>query len=313
MISLVLRQTTELLEEAGSYHYRVAGISISSDTPVEYLRSFKSLPEVRRQTPSVTVPKSDGKRITVYMGTGWISQAWRDVHCEIGRQGYYVTISGIGCFFVLSSGRQIELVQKESGCAPDLVEEALLGPPLILALAKHSIWCIHASAVVAANHALLFTGRSGAGKSTIAGYLDNDQRNAFLRFADDLVPISLKNGAIVAHTRYPQLKLGVNSQPHIRKPEHLPIAAIHDLCNLEHDEVRIERVSGQAAAMMLAQHTISSRLFDAKLLESHLDFCAVAAQSLRVSRLCYPRNFAAMNTLGHFISVDLSMLQVEHN
>ena len=59
-------------------------------------------------------------------------------------------------------------VQPDDGAAPVIIEEALLGPALNLALAWRGVWCLHAGAVLHDGQVIVFLGVSGSGKSTLA-------------------------------------------------------------------------------------------------------------------------------------------------
>lgn len=314
MISIRLRHQSDCAEGSGRHFYRVAGVNLSADMPIGYLRAFQSVPGgSHRSTAEEEFPESFEEVDTVFSGTGWIGQAWRHVLCTRSPQGYHVNISDIGRFFVQTSGKCITLVYQAPGCPSVLVEEALLGPPLILALARHGVWSVHASAIAASDHALLFTGPSGYGKSTLAEFLAKSLPNSFDRIADDLVPVCIESGVLYAHTRYPQLKIGPDYQAGTLQPERLPVATVYDLCKLEDDELRLEWISEQASAISFARHTVSSRLFDVELLENHLDFCTTAARSVRTSRLCYPRRFAALEAVGELISSNVLTLLGGHD
>ena len=91
-------------------------------------------------------------------------------------------------------------------------EEVFLGPALLLALALRATFTLHASAIAYAGRAVLFAGDSGAGKSTLAAALARIQSRGATRLADDIVPVSIRGGRLVAWSDYPQLKLPPDAQ-----------------------------------------------------------------------------------------------------
>lgn len=80
----------------------------------------------------------------------------------------------------------------------------LLGTSFGILLQQRALFSIHASGVVKDGKVVLFTGQSGAGKSTICKYF---LQKGFSFIGDDYMPISFKNGQAFACPSYPQLKL----------------------------------------------------------------------------------------------------------
>ncbi|HEY6465140.1 MAG TPA: hypothetical protein VIY69_04060 [Candidatus Acidoferrales bacterium] len=86
----------------------------------------------------------------------------------------------------------------------DHVAPYLLGPVLGLMLRFRGVVCLHASAVVVEERAVLFTGEAGAGKSTTAAAMS--QRGHAL-LADDIVAIVERDGEFLATPAYPYVSL----------------------------------------------------------------------------------------------------------
>jgi hypothetical protein len=80
----------------------------------------------------------------------------------------------------------------------------LLGPVLGLFLRRKGLACLHASAVVVQNGAVLFTGDAGAGKSTTAAAM---ARRGHAVLADDIVAITERDGEFFAAPAYPYVSL----------------------------------------------------------------------------------------------------------
>ena len=74
--------------------------------------------------------------------------------------------------------------------------------------------------------------------------------------------------------------------------------AIYELCGVKEPGalvgVTIEPVERRDAVILLAGHTVAARLFDAPLLERHLEFCAALAAAVPVRRLRFPQRLDAL-------------------
>ena len=83
-------------------------------------------------------------------------------------QGYRVDVPEISTFFISNDGFQIiEYSDSKATIESNDIEleQILLGPVLMLALALNQLFGLHASSVRLGDRAILFTGDSGFGKS----------------------------------------------------------------------------------------------------------------------------------------------------
>ncbi|HXU33786.1 MAG TPA: hypothetical protein VN851_24720 [Thermoanaerobaculia bacterium] len=182
-----------------------------------------------------------------------------------------------------------------SSVEPDRFEELALGPPILLLLAARAIWALHASAVFVKGRLFVFLGESGRGKSTLAALKFPDWERA----ADDLLPIELVRGRLVAHLDYPQLKL--NPQRRLRAPA--PVAALIALAGPgTADEPRLARLRPAETTRLLLAQTVSSRRYGPDLLAAHLEACVSASHLVPAYRLDLPRDLARLPEAGQCIS-----------
>lgn len=223
----------------------------------------------------------------VCRSAGWIVDASRQVAVWRHPQGLRLQVAGIGEFAVTADGTAVLRLEREIMAAT--LAEAVLGPPLLLSLALHGIWCLHAGAVKAGDHAVALVGESGNGKSTLAAYLDDAGEGGWQRLADDALPIVLEPEGLMALPHYPQLKLSDASQYPVHAPARVPLAAVYVIAPPgSADPVSLHRLERRQAMQALIRHTVAARLFDKPLLAAHLDFCAAAAARIPVWRLTYP-------------------------
>jgi hypothetical protein len=221
----------------------------------------------------------------VYSGQALLSGVIRTTECTLGPFGYRVEVAGAGVFTVSPDGTSID-VEEERGADRSLVQEVLLGPASILALALQDRFCLHASAVAIDDRVVAFLGPSGAGKSTLAALLTGSAE--VVRFADDILAIG---AGPAAYSGFPQLKLSLEEQPSRHLPESLPLAAVYLLEPETADTrgVRSRRLGEREGMVALLGHTVAARLFARGLLEKQLDFFARLAGPVPVRQLAYPR------------------------
>lgn len=127
---------------------------------------------------------------------------------------HLVYCDGVEFWFNPSSGH-IWSVWPES-LTLDHVAAYLLGPVLGLMLRLRGVVCLHASGVVVEDHAVLFTGDAGAGKSTTAAAMS--QRGHSL-LADDIVAIVERDRQFLATPAYPYISLWPESTEMICGPD----------------------------------------------------------------------------------------------
>lgn len=197
-------------------------------------------------------------------------------------------IDGIGVFRLDFQRQRVHIESADSRHDAG-IEEAVLGPAMLLQLAARNVWALHASAIQAGlgDELLVFVGDSGAGKSTLARRLAAHDPG-FARVADDIVLAGFYEGRLVAFPRYPQLKLDGADQYAVERPARLIVGAIVLLDrDISSRRARTESLSPREAALALSRHTASSRLLNRDRLAAHLDFCANAGRSTRILTLRY--------------------------
>jgi hypothetical protein len=124
-------------------------------------------------------------------------------HSRLWANGFYLLIiEGVGRFS-MKDGKQI-VIEPVPGIAESELRVFLLGTVLGVLCHQRGLLPVHASAVNINGRAVLFSGNSGAGKSTMAAALG--QRGHPL-MADDIVAITPETMALPA---FPQRKLALD-------------------------------------------------------------------------------------------------------
>jgi hypothetical protein len=178
-----------------SHVYRIAGMTVSSEIPLPGARpdAWTGVCDVvMRQAPT-----------PVHLDNPDISRpSW-----EAGQDQYLMRAPGVARF-LLSGGREI-IFETEPGTPPTDCAAYLLGSIFGALLHQRRLIVMHASAVQADGKAVMFCGRSGLGKSTLAAALS---QRGWPLLGDDVSAIAFDGEGLPclqADTR--QLKLTAES------------------------------------------------------------------------------------------------------
>jgi hypothetical protein len=244
-------------------------------------------------------PLSSTSSLTLSRRTvGWVGGKNRKVETWRASPGYLLKVTGGSDFYIAPDGGSIVKAEHGAGKQPSglsaLDRHILLGPALVLALALHETWCLHASAALYKGDLIVLLGESGRGKSTLAGYLSEDFPDWRL-VADDILPVSMTAEGVTAWPRFPQLKLPGDGQPGADLPEKIRVSKVCVLTSSRSGGKSDPQLLPAAQAIQeYLGHTAGARLFEPDLLEKHLAFCAQAAGSVPVYRLPYTRRHSAL-------------------
>jgi len=293
--------------------YRVAGVSVRCDRPIAALTPFErpAAPAPPVSAPAAPtlgpIPEAVSER---FRAPAWLGGRWRPVACSAGPEGYRLEVDGVGRFALSPDGRSGRTAWLDPSATEDELEEAVLGPVLILALALHGVWCLHASAVLATNArgAVAFLGASGHGKSTLALALAEAGPSRWRHLADDVLPVAGSEAGAVVRPWFPQLKLGPERQPAAAEPEELPLRAVYLLGGPggpQGGRSHLSEPSRRDATLALVRHTVASRLFSPALLARHLEACGALAAGVRVRGVAYPWTGRLADGLTELLAADL--------
>jgi hypothetical protein len=199
----------------------------------------------------------------------------------------------------------------------------LLGSGLGAALMQRGFLVMHASALQVGTGAILCTGASGVGKSTLAAAM---MQRGYPVLADDVSPIS-ETGQVIPGL--PRLKLWQSALDHLKLeategarliPEHgkfhVPLGAAHaqkrlgiyglyvlDLADV--DSVSIRTLSGAEKFFHLHRNTYRLEFVrELELERQHFDQIAALARTVRVCLVRRPRSGFALDSLSDAIIDD---------
>lgn len=175
-----------------THHYIVAGLTVQSEIP---------LPELVSHDPSADDPDVEIKFAAV---PERLPRPTRSVGgAELAENEVLLKVSNIARYRV-RSGRQI-LVEAEPDVEAKDLRLFLLGSALGAVYFQRGFFPLHASVVVINGNAVAFTGESGAGKSTMAAWMN---AQGYPLLCDDVCVIRFDDddGAL-AYPGSPRLKL----------------------------------------------------------------------------------------------------------
>jgi hypothetical protein len=237
-------------------------------------------------------------------------------------------LPGVGTFLV-RDGREI-IVDPAPGVEERVLRLSILGPAFALLLYQRGLFVLHASAVESGGGAVVFTGGSGWGKSTLAAALHT--RGCGI-VADDVTAIAVDSKCLTVFPGFPQLKLWPETLVSLGEaPESLPrlhplwekrarrvtrgfshkVLPLRRIYLLANGPVStIEPLPRQEAFVVLVRHWYGSRFGD-RLLQAHgaaalhLRQCAALANRVPVHRLRRPEPVRALLDLASLVEDDLA-------
>ena len=213
--------------------------------------------------------------------------------------GISVHATGFGEVFISTDGRQIIWRPGHNGARQR--PELILGPGLVLALALQGTFCLHASAVLTPEGAVLFAGPSGAGKSALAARLA--AHHGLQRLTDDITPFAVDGSGAFLLPHFPQLKLPLESQYPADASPRYPIARLYLLTECDAEApVREDPVSPSVAALAACGHAVASRLFPEHVTAALLHASASLVEHTQVRHLHYPKRHGSIAEVARLAS-----------
>jgi hypothetical protein len=172
-----------------SYQYRVYGLRVDSEIEIpELITDIKGDPDVKIKLGDVpiTLTKSNSK----------------SVFYQAIKNKFIFRMEQVGAFQV-SKGSEIT-IEIFPNAAPELMRVFLLGSVFGALLHQRGILALHGSAIDTKDGALVITGQSSSGKSTLAASLT---RKGYPFVSDDISALHQDEKGFNVHHGIPQIKL----------------------------------------------------------------------------------------------------------
>jgi hypothetical protein len=286
------------------YSYTAYGLNIRSEIHLSVRAGNSSAPDLQIRKGKVEFPPESDDRAM------WTTP-----------DAIFFRLRDIGSMRI-SRGREIVI---DTFNDDDQVAALLaVGPAMGAALHQRGLLVLHGSAVVVDGGVVAFLGFSGWGKSTMAGAM---VKLGNASFCDDLVPVSLSNGAPVVLPGYPFLKLAPESgeflgfapdsaplvpndnrhmiavgESHPGVP--LPLARVYVLS--QGDRPEIERLKPQEAAVELIRHSYTANwIRKTGMSARHLECVAGLVERLPICRLSRPRRLDLIHEIAELVERDV--------
>lgn len=235
------------------------------------------------------------------------------------------------CEFILQPRLGAILVRPRCELDAATIEHLLVDQVLPRYLAHEGRLLVHASAVTSSNGCVLFLGKSGWGKSTLAGLLD---RLGHGLLSDDCVIVDTEPGQVVAMATYPSLRLNrdslaqaFNNAPASKEvatytskrrlalpPRPLKSAAHVEAIYLINDPAHspascdIRPLNAADLCMALIHHSFQLDITDTERTRQQLEKASLVARSVPAYALGYPRDFAQASAVASIVSRHVGLL-----
>lgn len=185
--------------------YRLYGLTLLSDTP---LQELAPLADAGSQAEADVRVRLSGRWEGSYSPSHWFmswtlptGDLW--LSCAKDDQGYLLRFPDLADFFVDSDGREI-ICDAGAETPQETLRHLLLDQVLPLVLNLKGREALHATATLTPLGVCAFTGRTGAGKSTLAASF---LRAGYPVLSDDCLALQGDREQILATPAYPGLRL----------------------------------------------------------------------------------------------------------
>ena len=279
------------------YLYKAFGLNLESDFKLNGLLPSDGPAEVCIYEGDVSV---------MFPGSFEESTHWSE-----GKEKFAFRLFGVGAFLI-SGGSEI-IIQSAPELTDEIRELYILGTCMGALLLQRGLLPIHGSTLSLHNKQVIFTGFSGAGKSTITASLI---KRGYSFLADDISAVHInENGEASIIPAFPKQKLcedaatmilggteGLKKIPGIRDKYHVPsseqfisenrkLGALFELSTHDGSEVEIEEVEGVEKLAVITRNTFRYSLIKIMGIEKeHFQQCSQIAKTIKVYKLKRPVN-----------------------
>lgn len=283
------------------WYYQAFGLQIGSD--VELLQ----LPKSNLTKAEIQIKMGD---VPLNLEGNYIDYHW----IKIKDKEVLFKVEGIASYYIKNGDEiTVKIEGKMSEENSPLIQMYLMGTAMGALLIQRSIIPLHGSCIRRKDgKTILFTGDSGAGKSTTAAYFLGE---GWSILSDDVTPTQIEKDSVIAYPSFPQQKLWDdalerhdleekkvrlllseelrkkysihNDNKFYDKKESLDI--VIQLVPKEQNIIKYREIMGVEKAILLREHTYRNFLYaDNKLKQMHFQQCAKMAEKLRIFQICRP-------------------------
>jgi len=296
MIRLILSKPTANERTPDRHRYRVVGVPIDADAPIQPLAPFTTTAADEPPAPRLADLTCERPR----RASGLLAERMRRIELRPADDGISLRFDSLPDVAINAAADRVTIAPGRVDRAA--LDELILGPALLIPLAARGCWPLHASAVKTAGGITLIAGESGAGKSTLAARSAEDHGDKALRAADDVVHVLHRAGDILAHPCYPQLKLPAAAQCSLQPAPLRRVLILEPVSpSARLVATRLQRTAGLIA---IVHHSIATQLFPSALLQAHFAACCAIAEQVPILRVHYPHSQRALRRLSKHVAED---------
>jgi hypothetical protein len=292
-----------------SYCYQAFGLNINSEFEIPLL-----------------TPGGDGTDLKIVLGDNTnFSEAplFINPDYKIGRREFLFNVPGIGSFFI--KGGNCIIVDLKTRDSLNKAFVYILGTAMGAVLYQRGDICLHGSVINMGDKAVLLTGDSGAGKSTISSILCS---KGYPFLTDDLTLIRNVNGKVWAFPSYAQKKLWLDTIKdldfNLEDKEHyqildrqgkysicyagnfwnfpLELSYIFNISLANIDTVKLDRVTGIQKMNILTHNTYRSFLIKYfGMTAKYFELCSLITDQVLIYNIKRPHGLATQNEIAGLI------------
>ena len=310
-----------LLEKnLGKHYYKVFGLQIVSDIKLPELLTTMDMPN--QTEVSIRVGK---------VPNGITGANEKNAFYQAAKNQFLLQVPGVGQYYV-TNGNSIIVEPADQG-EEHSVRLFLLGTAFGALLMQRGILPIHGSAVVINGYCVIFTGESGAGKSSLLAAF-RERGYSFL--TDDVAAVTVdKDGVVWVHSSYPQQKqwrdsaetigvdtvsltpfyVGINKDKFAVPVQkgfcHAPVqlVAVYELSSENCQHVTLTPLAGMDKLAVLMNHTYRPLLINGLDLKvAHFKHCTAVAQQVAVNTLLRPAGVFSLEEQVRLVQQNLTQL-----
>ncbi len=321
-----------------AWHYTAYGLGITSNRPIPKLITGSASKEQDLEIRFGETP-TELLEDELY----WSVRYQSNFFDEAGKPALTVWEAGDGNYLVFRYTDGAEYIVTQSGDhvwirCPGLmpihnVLSYLLGPIMGLILRIQGRACLHASAVAINGKAILFSGPSCAGKSTLAITI---ARSGYTVISDDIAALRVSNDRVLVDPAYPQLRLRPDSLnristifdrlPPLTQPEpgmrlhfdlrqkgyqfqetSLPVGRIYILGERKNSPVApsITHLAPSGGLISLISESYGSRFLDRRMRAEDFEFWSHLASTVPMRHIHSHEDISYINELRDLILEDI--------
>jgi hypothetical protein len=305
------------------HHYQVFGLHVVSDILLpELMKAIDPLAEPQVSIALDKVPTAIADPILKTEGY------------QAAKGKFLFLVPDVASYYV-TNGNSI-VVEPEEQAQDYSVRLFLLGTSFGALLMQRGILPLHGSAVLIKGRGVVFTGMSGAGKSSLLAAF---RKRDYPFLTDDVVAVTMDTDGIAwIHPSYPQQKMWRDSTKAIgveteslkpfytyedqekfavpapqgfwRSPA--PLSAVYELQVASCSKVELQSLTGTDKLSILLSHTYRPWLIDGLGLKAaHFQQCAAVARQVTVSLLSRPAEKFTLEEQVRCVEQDLARLEFD--